>query len=119
MAILVYDSSLASDLVPSAQIILLKEAVAYASGSLQSPDVFESKPCSHGSSGPSSLGRVTPRAPFVNGNRRQRTARLTKLDRSQAGSYRFVAATKVFRFLYLYPLEDDLDLDVEVEEERR
>src|SRR6476660_1382749 len=70
MAILVYDSSLASDLVPSAQIILLKEAVPHASGSLQSPDVFESKPCSHGSSGPSSLGRVTPCAPFVNGNRR-------------------------------------------------
>ena len=51
----------------------------------------------------------------------QRTARPTKLDRPQAGGYRFVAATGVFLFpfLYLYPLEDDLDLDEEVEEERR
>jgi hypothetical protein len=46
---------------------------------------------------------------------------LPKLDRPQAGGYRFVAATKVFlfRFLYLCPVEDDLDLDEEVEEERR
>jgi hypothetical protein len=46
---------------------------------------------------------------------------LPKLDRPQAGGYRFVAATKVFlfRFLYFYPLEGDLDLDEELEEERR
>jgi hypothetical protein len=83
--------------------------------------VFEPKPCSHGPCGPSSEGRVTPCAPFVNGNRGQSTARPTKLDRPQAGGYRFVAATKVFLFpfLYLCPLEDDLDLDEEVEEERR
>ena len=45
----------------------------------------------------------------------QRTARPTRFG------YKFVAATRVFlfRFLYFCPLEDDLDLDEEVEEERR
>jgi hypothetical protein len=33
--------------------------------------------------------------------------------------HRFVAAAGVFRFLYFFPLEDDLDLDEEVEKERR
>jgi hypothetical protein len=84
-----------------------------AIGSLESPDVFEPKPCSHGPCGPSSVGRVTPCAPFVNGKRRAEDC-----PPYQVG-YRFVAATKVFRFLYLCPLEDDLDLDEEVEEERR
>jgi hypothetical protein len=52
---------------------------------------------------------------------RQRTARPTTLGRPQAGGYRFVAASGVFLFGFLYfgTLEDDLDLDEEVEEERR
>jgi hypothetical protein len=66
----------------------LKEAIPYASGSLQSPDVFE------------------PKSPAA------KALWAVHVLLSRAGVF-------LFRFLYFYPLEDDLDFDEEVEEERR
>ena len=120
-AILEYDSKRSSDLVPSAQNNFIEKVVPRASGSLESPDVFEPKPCSHGPCGPSSVGRVTPCAPFVNGNRRAEDCPPYQVGPATGRwlQVRGCYESLPLRFLYLCPLEDDLDLDEEVEEERR
>ena len=66
----------------------------YASGTFQSLDALEANPCSHGSVSRLVVWRAIPHAPFVNNKRRAGDCPPTKLDRPQAGGYRFVAAAE-------------------------